>query len=219
LIHGIDQAERDGAPFVVIGVDTPGGLLTSTRQIVQRMLASRVPVVVYVWPQGAHAGSAGALLTLAADIAVMAPGTNIGAAHPVSGSGERMEKEMREKLVNDTTAFAQGLAKAHGRSTEVAAKFVRESTSLTADEALKQNIVDFLAESPADLMRQLTGFKPKVARNGVAALPAETFELAPVAPNVQERLTAFFADPNLAYLILSIGALCLWIELTHPGLV
>jgi membrane-bound serine protease (ClpP class) len=219
LTHGIDEAERRHDPYVVIEIDTPGGLLESTRAIVQRMLNSRIPIVVYIAPRGAHAGSAGALITLAADVAAMAPGTNIGAAHPVSGSGEHIDRVMQEKLVNDTAAFAQSIAKARGRNTDWASRFVRESASVTAEDAVKNGVVDFIAEDREDLAHHLAGLKLKTPKNGITQLPDEPAYNQFLPMSVKQRLVAFLSDPNLAYLILSLGGLCLWVELSHPGLV
>jgi membrane-bound serine protease (ClpP class) len=219
LTQGIDEAEKRHAPYVVIEMDTPGGLLDSTRAIVQRMLNARIPVVVYIAPRGAHAGSAGALITLAADVAVMAPGTNIGAAHPVTSGGEHIDKVMQEKMVNDTAAFAQSIAKVRGRNTDWASRFVRESASVTAEDAQKNGIIDFIAEDTTDLIHKLRGYKLKTPKNGITQLPDVEAPTQLLPMNVKQRLVNFFSDPNLAYLILSLGGLCLWVELSHPGLV
>jgi len=218
IIQSIHDAETDGAPYLILQLDTPGGLLSTTRSIVQQMLNSKIPIVVYVGPRGAHAGSAGALLTFAADVAVMAPGTNIGAAHPVTPGGNSPDKTMAEKMANDTAAFAEGLARAKGRNTQWAIKAVRDSASIIAEDALKQNVIDFMAEDISDLEKKLSGYKLKVAKAGVNALPAAATPSRPQAMTLKHRLLSFFSDPNLAYLIMSLGGLCLWIELSHPGL-
>lgn len=219
LIAGIEQAEREKAPYVLIILDTPGGLLTTTRAIVQKMLNSDVPIVVYVGPRGAHAGSAGALITLAADVAAMAPATNIGAAHPVSGGGEKPDPVMTAKLTNDTAAFAESVAKTRGRNTEWAIKAVRDSVSVIAEEALKQGIIDLMAEDTAALQGKLSGFRFKTAKRNLTHLPTAAVEFTETPMSLRHRLVSFFADPNLAYLIMSLGALCLWVELSHPGLI
>ncbi len=219
LIAGIEAAETSKAPYLVIYLDTPGGLLSTTRLIVQKMLGSTVPIVVFVGPRGAHAGSAGALITFAADIAAMAPATNIGAAHPVLSGGGEMDKTMATKMANDTAAFAESVAKARGRNTAVAIQTVKDSASLTADQALKQGVIDLIAEDLSDLRTKLTGFRLRVAKGTLVALPGEAAEFTPRPMSLKYRIVSFFADPNLAYLIMSFGALCLWIELTHPGMI
>ena len=219
VTHAIDRAEADHAPYLIVRLDTPGGLLTSTRQIVQRMLNAKVPVVVYIAPRGAHAGSAGALITFASDVAAMAPGTNIGAAHPVSGNAEKMDKVMEDKITNDTAAFAESLARARGRNPDFAVKAVRKSEVLIAEEALKRNVIDLIADDTDDLMRKLAGYKLHQPKQGTTTLPATVPSNQPLGMTVQQRIVSFFADPNLAYLIMTLGGLCLWVEMTHPGLV
>lgn len=219
IIHGIERADHLSSPYLILQLDTPGGLLTSTRSIVQAMLNARVPIVVFVSPRGAHAGSAGALITLAADVAAMAPGTNIGAAHPVAPGAEKMDKTMSEKIANDVAAFAESLAKAKGRNAEWAIKAVRKSASITADEALKQGVIDLTAEDLPDLLKKLPGWKLKIPKQSVTFLPDTPVTHQWIPMNLKQRLVSFFADPQLAYLIMTFGALCLWVELTHPGLI
>ena len=220
IVRGIEEAEAVPAEFIIIEIDTPGGLLTSTRTIVQKMLSSKIPVIVFVAPKGAQAGSAGALLTFASDIAAMAPGTNIGAAHPISGGGEKMDKVMEEKVANDTAAFAESLAKAKGRNTDWARKAVTKSASITANEALKEGVIELIAEDRADLLKKLIGFKLKVPKGKAVSLPA-TIDLKEeaVPMNIKQRIVSFFANPNIAYLIMSLGGLCIWVEISHPGLI
>lgn len=216
----IRKADADKAPFLLIELDTPGGLLSSTRQIVQQMLNSKTPIVVYVAPRGAQAGSAGALITLAADVAAMAPGTNIGAAHPVSGGGdEKPSDAMNEKITNDTAAFAESVAKTRGRNTAWAIKAVRESQSTIADEALKIGVIDLIAEDRGDLLKQLSAFKLKAPKHTITSLPADGGAWQEIEMPIRHRLVSFFANPNLAYLIMSLGGLCIWVEVTHPGLI
>ena len=219
LIEGIKTAERQGAAFVVIQLDTPGGLLSSTRSIIQTMLASKIPVVVFVAPKGAHAGSAGALITLAADVAAMAPSTNIGAAHPVAGNGDTLDDTMREKIENDTAAFAESLAKAKGRNTKWAIESVRKSISIISEQALKEKVIDLTAEDLSDLFKKLVGFHLKTPKGGITELPNEVLQPQNLAINLKQRLVSFFSDPNLAYLIMTLGGICLWVELSHPGLI
>lgn len=219
VIRGIDEAQEAGAPFVVIHLDTPGGLLSSTREVVKAMLNSRIPIVVFVGPRGAHAGSAGAIITFAADVAAMAPGTNIGAAHPVVPGNEKVDETMKAKMANDTAAFAQSLAKSKGRNVEWAAKAVRDSASLIAEEALKRNVVDLMADDVPDLLRKLEGHKLNVAKGSVTELPPAVLSGQEIEMSMKHRMVAFFADPNLAYMIMSLGGLCIWVELSNPGLI
>ncbi len=219
IISNIRAAESDRAPFLVIELDTPGGLLTATRQIVQKMLNSSIPIVVFVGPKGAHAGSAGALITFAADVAAMAPGTNMGAAHPVVPGGGKLDDTMNEKITNDTAAFAESIAKARGRNQSFAAKAVRQSESVIADVALREGVIDLIAENRDDLLTKLPGFRLKVAKNEIKALPAGSVLAKEVPLSLKQRLVSFFADPNLAYMILSLGGLCIWVELSHPGMI
>ncbi len=219
IISSIQTAQKNGAPFIVIELDTPGGLLSTTRQIVQEMLNSKIPVVVFVGPRGARAGSAGALITFASDVAIMAPGTNIGAAHPVSPGGAKSDETMEKKIANDTAAFAEGLARARGRNPEWAIKAVRDSASIVAESALKQNVIDFMAEDLSEALQKLSGYTLKMPKQGLKALPEGTFTAKINGPSVRHRLISFFSDPSLAYLIMTLGGLCLWIELSHPGLI
>ena len=154
---GIETAEENDAACIIIELDTPGGLAESMRLIVQDILASRVPVVVFVSPAGARAASAGVMITMAADVAAMAPGTNIGAAHPVGGGGKEIEGKMSEKVVNDMVAQAKSVAEKRGRNAKWVEDAIRESVSVTETEALKENIIDLVAEDTDDLIKQLNG--------------------------------------------------------------
>ncbi|MSP18399.1 MAG: nodulation protein NfeD [Bdellovibrionales bacterium] len=218
IISEIENAERLGAPFLILQLDTPGGLLNSTRQIIQSMLNSHIPIVVWVGPKGARAGSAGALITFAADISAMAPGTNIGAAHPVEASGQVQDKVLAEKITNDTAAFAESLARVKGRNIEWAQSSVRNSSAISSEEALKLKVVDLIANDLDDLEIKLRGFASHTSKNAKGALPAVKSTLNIIRPTLKQQVVSFFANPTLAYLILSFGALCLWIELSHPGI-
>jgi membrane-bound serine protease (ClpP class) len=218
LISQIENAERQKSPLLLLRMDTPGGLLSSTREIIQRMLNSPVLIVVFIGPQGAHAGSAGALITLASDVAVMAPSTNIGAAHPVTGNGSDMDKTMAQKVTNDTAAFAEGVAKSKGRNAVWAVKAVKDSASITSEEALKEGVIDFIANDISEIFKKLPGFKLKKAKkyglNTFESVPTLTFTSRAATMTIKQKLLAFFSDPNLSYLIMSLGGLCLWIELS-----
>ena len=220
IASAIDKAEASDAPFLILEIDTPGGLLSSTRLIVQKILNSKIPVVVYVTPKGARATSAGAIIALASEVAAMTPGTHIGAAHPVTGSGEKLDDSVRNKMVNDTVAFTESLARATGRNPEWAAKIVRESLAIPADDAVKSRAVELLAESRADLLKQLSAWKWKKTNAAQAQFAKGNDNRVEVlAPSLKQDLVSFFSDPTLAYLVLSLAGLCLWIELSHPGLI
>ncbi|MCK4485189.1 MAG: nodulation protein NfeD, partial [Desulfobacterales bacterium] len=157
LMRSMEKASMEGAGCLVIQLDTPGGLALSMRSIVMAMLASEIPVVVFVSPSGARAASAGVMITLAADIAAMAPGTNIGAAHPVTLGQKKMDKTMGEKLVNDMVAYTKSIAEKRGRNSEWAEKAVRESVSVTEKEALELKVIDLIAEDLKDLLEKIDG--------------------------------------------------------------
>jgi membrane-bound serine protease (ClpP class) len=213
---GIAAGENARAQAVIISMDTPGGLDKSMRDITQAMLNAQVPVVVYVAPEGARAASAGAIITLASNIAAMAPSTNIGAAHPVAMGGGQMDKTMSEKVENDAAAFARGLAESRGRNQQWAEQVVRQSISSTAAEALKLHVIDLIADNQGDLLKQLDGRKVKLPRGAVTlhTADAETEELPPTPV---ERFLHVLSDPNLAYIFLVIGIFGIIFELQSPG--
>lgn len=220
IATAVDKAEASGAPFLILEMDTPGGLLSSTRLIVQKILNSKIPVVVYVTPKGARATSAGAIIALASEVAAMTPGTHIGAAHPVTGGGEKLDDSVRNKMVNDTVAFTESLARATGRNPEWAAKIVRESLAIPAEDAVKSRAVELLAGSRSELIKQLAGWKWKKTNPAQAQLAKDhDAAIEIIAPSLKQDLVSFFSDPTLAYLVLSLAGLCLWIELSHPGLI
>jgi membrane-bound serine protease (ClpP class) len=222
--ESIARAERDGAPALLIQLDTPGGLLTTTRAIVKDILAAPVPVIVYVAPSGAGAGSAGTFITLAGHVAAMAPGTTIGAAHPVGGQGEKIEGPMGDKVENSTVSFSEGIAKQRGRNVEWAAKAVRESVSVTADEAAKLHVVDLVAKDVDTLVAQVKDRKVDVAGTqrpmdlGRAIDAGGRVRVHDYEMRLAQRVLNVLADPNIAYLLMMAGMLGLYIELTHPGL-
>jgi membrane-bound serine protease (ClpP class) len=213
---GLDHAAARGAALVVLRLDTPGGLDTATRVIVQAILASPVPVAVWVAPRGARAASAGLFLLSAAQLAVMAPGTATGAATPVSlGGGE--DDAMRAKTVNDAAAYVRGLAEYHGRNPDWLEQAVREAASLPAAEALQLGVIDFVAE---DLPALLSGAEGRRVRlpAGPATLETDGLALVRFDPDWQHRLLAFLSDPNIAFLLLMIGAYGLVLEFAAPGI-
>ncbi len=217
---GLAKAKAGGYAGLAISLDTPGGMLDATREIVQAMLASEVPILVWVGPAGARAGSAGVFLTLAAHVAAMHPTSNIGAAHPVTGSGrdvaEEAGKDMAKKVENDTAAFARSVAHARGRNAEWAEKAVRESVSVTADEALKLRVIDFTAEDLAHVVAGADGRKVKTAA-GERAFRGKDAVLEPYDKTVRQLLLSFLADPNVVALLMLLGTLGIAIEFYHPG--
>ena len=207
--RAIGQAEDDGASAVVIEMDTPGGLDTSMRAIIQRIIASRVPVVVYVAPSGARAGSAGVYITYAAHIAAMAPSTNIGSAHPVSmsESGEQqMSDTMAEKVTNDAVAYIKGLAQTRGRNADWAEQAVRQSVNIPAQEALDLNVIDLVAPDVPTLLNKIDGRQVQLSTGMVtlqtAGLPTQRLDMTPL-----ESLLHVISDPTIAYILLSLGTL------------
>ncbi|MGD9180344.1 MAG: nodulation protein NfeD [Desulfobacterales bacterium] len=210
---GIATAEKIGAACIIIELDTPGGLAESMRKIIQNILASKVPVVVYVSPSGARAASAGVMITMAADIAAMAPGTNIGAAHPVGAGGKDISGKMSEKVINDMVAHAKSVAEERGRNAKWVEEAIRESVSVTETEALKANIIDLVAEDTDDLIQQING--RKIKDKGVLKL--DNSEKVVVEPTLRTKILKTISDPNIAYILLMIGLAGLYFELSHPG--
>ena len=210
---GIKTAEDNGAACIIIELDTPGGLAESMRLIVQNILASRVPVVVFVSPGGARAASAGVMITMAADVAAMAPGTNIGAAHPVGAGGKDIDGKMSEKVINDMVAQAKSVAERRGRNAGWVEDAIRESVSVTETEALKENIIDLIARDTDDLIRQLNGWEIKdrgpLKLDGAAKIILEE--------TLRTKILRTISNPNIAYILMMIGLAGLYFELSHPG--
>lgn len=214
--EGLAKADKEHAALTVIELDTPGGLLTSTREIFTAMLGARTPVVVYVAPSGAQAASAGFFLLMASDVAAMSPGTNTGAAHPVEGTGKDIEGVMAKKIEEDASATIRSLADRHGRNAKLAEAAVLESRSFTADEALQANLIELIAPDLPTLLRDLDGREmgasEKVSRLHLSAPRVEAFEMT-----ATQRFLSALAHPNLAYILLALGGLGLYFELSHPG--
>ena len=218
--RALDRAERQDAAAWILMMDTPGGLISSTDDIVQRILAAEIPVIVFVSPAGARAASAGTFITMAAHVAVMAPNTQIGAAHPVAGGGEDIDGDLGDKVTNDAAADIRGIAKHRGRNEEWAEDAVRNSVSITGDEAVELNVIDFTASDLNDLLAQLDGQTVQLEPDGESV----TLDIAdaPVVEtnyNFAESILDVIADPNIAFLFTSIGSLLLLIEAFSPGLV
>jgi membrane-bound serine protease (ClpP class) len=216
--ESLARARTNGARALIIQLDTPGGLLSSTRTIVKDMLGAQVPVMVYVAPSGAGAGSAGVFITMAAHIAAMAPGTNIGAAHPVAGGGQEVKGVMGEKIENFTASFSETIAQKRGRNTEWAIQAVRKSVSITETDALKKNVIDIVAKDMDDLLKQADG--RKVDLDGrYETLKVKGVQIVRHEMSLKQKILNALADPNIAYLLMMAGILGLYMEFSHPGVI
>lgn len=212
-----DIRQKGDARLVIIGIDTPGGFDTSMRTIIKAMLGSGVPVAVLVSPQGARAASAGFFILLAADIAAMAPGTNTGAAHPVSVTGSDIEKTMKEKVTNDAASYIKTLARNRGRNEEMAEKAVRESSSYTAEECRKGGLIDLVVADRGELIERLQGRTIVLAGGGKVTLDLRDESVVELEMSDRQKFLRTITNPNLAYFLLIFGLLGLYIEFTHPG--
>lgn len=216
LARGTTQAVEEDAVLLVVELDTPGGLVTSMRTMIKTIMNVPIPVVVFVSPSGAQAASAGVFVVMAADIAAMAPGTNIGAAHPVVAGGKDMDETMGTKVVNDLVAFIKSIATRRGRNAEWAEEAVRKSVSITAEEALKLKVIDLIARDMDELLLKLEGWpiqtKEGEKKLALKGLPAETVE-----ENLRDKILKTISNPNIAYLLMLIGMAGLYFELSHPG--
>ncbi|MFI5118528.1 MAG: nodulation protein NfeD [Terriglobales bacterium] len=215
--RAIEHARQTNADAVLIELSTPGGLLDSTRTIIQTILASPVPVIVYVTPSGARAASAGFFILEAADVAAMAPGTNTGAAHPVTLGGEKMDDTMKAKVENDSAAFMRSYVGPRGRNVQLAETGVRESKSWTDQEALQQHLIDVVARDQNDLLHQLDGRTIKRFDGKTAKLHLAGDSIDELPMTLKQRILNFLLDPNIAFLVLAVGALALYAEFNHPG--
>jgi membrane-bound serine protease (ClpP class) len=219
LVRAIDQAEQDRRAAVVIEIDTPGGLDSSMRQIIQRILAARVPVVVYVSPPGGRAGSAGVYITYAAHVSAVAPNTNIGSATPVSmgeNGEQQMSPEMRAKVTNDAVAYIRSLAEQRGRNADWAEKAVRDGANVTAQEAVRTSVVDVLATNLDDLLRQIDGRTVALA-GGQVTLHTAGARIEHVEMGLVDEILYVISDPTIAYILLSLGTMGIFFELSNPG--
>jgi len=216
--RGIARAGDQHAQAVLIEIRTPGGLADSTREIIAKMLASPVPVIVYVSPTGSRSASAGFYILEAADIAAMAPGTNTGAAHPVL-MGTTMDPVMKEKLENDSAAFMRSFVAKRGRNVEVAESAVRQSKSFTDQEALLQHLIDYVAKDSSDLLKQVDGKTVKRFDGQSQTLHTAGAQVVDYDMSLKEQILGFMMDPNIAFLILIIGAAAIYAEFNHPGAV
>ncbi len=213
----LERAQAERAQALILQLDTPGGLERSMRSIVQAILNSEVPVIVYVGPTGARAASAGVFITMAGHVAAMAPATNIGAAHPVALGGGA-DKEMIKKIENDAAAFARTIATERGRNAEWAEKAVRSSVSATEREAVKLRVVDLIAESIPDLLAKIDGRTLKTVR-GPVTLQTREAPVKRIEVRFRDRFLALITDPNIAYILMMVGMLGLFFELSNPGVI
>jgi membrane-bound serine protease (ClpP class) len=222
LSRAVDEAQRRNDQAVLIEISTPGGLLDSTRKIIEKISNSPVPVIIYVAPTGSRAGSAGIFILESADVAAMAPGTNAGAAHPVLLFGPlsaKVDDEMKQKIENDAAALMRSVVSRRGRNVEVAESAVRASKSFTDQEALSQHLIDYVASNEQDLFRQIDAkpvkrFDGKTVTLTLAGQPIVPFEMT-----IKQHILDYLMDPNISFLLLAVGAFALYIEFNHPGAV
>ena len=217
LAAAIERAQAEGSQALVVQLNTPGGLERSMRSMVQSILNSEIPIIVYVAPTGARAASAGVFLTMAAHVAAMAPATNMGAAHPVAVGGQ-MDKEMLKKVENDAAAFARTLAVERGRNAEWMEKAVRSSVSVTEREALKLKVIDLIADRLPDLLEKIDGRVVKTKR-GAVTLETKGAPVKVIDIRFRDRFLALITDPNIAYILMMVGMLGIFFELSNPGVV
>jgi membrane-bound serine protease (ClpP class) len=217
VARAVDAAQARNAPALLITLDTPGGLLQSTREIVAKIESSRVPVIAFVGPSGARAASAGFFILESADVAAMASGTNTGAAHPVSIGGGKPDDVMKTKIENDTAAFLRSYVERRGRNAKEAEKAVRESISWTEKEALKLRLIDLTAHDEADLLKQLDGRTIERFDGSKQTLHLANQTVEELVPTLRQRVLGWLMDPNIAFLVLAVGALALYAEFNHPG--
>ncbi|MCK4545932.1 MAG: nodulation protein NfeD [Candidatus Eisenbacteria sp.] len=216
LSQQIERAADAGASCLIVELDTPGGLETAMRDMVKEILNADLPIVVYVSPPGARAASAGVFVTMAAHVAAMAPGTNIGAAHPVNVGGGEIDEEMAKKMVNDSVAFAKTVAQQRGRNMEWAEQAVRESVSAMETEALDLNVIDLICENFAALVDSLEGRTVVVNGDSTVLWVAES-EIVRIEMGFRHRVLSLLANPNIAYILLMLGFYGLFFELSNPG--
>lgn len=216
LKRGIEEAEEREVHLVVIRLDTPGGLGSSMRTMVKSILNSSVPVVVYVAPKGAGAASAGVMITVAAHVAAMAPGTNIGAASPVTVGGGEIQGTMSTKVMNDMASYGRGIAKDKGRNAEWVEKAIREAVSITAREAVKMKVVDLVAEDLEELLEVLDG-REVALKDGKKILKTKGLTQSFYKPGFRDGILKMISDPNISFILLIIGAAGLYFEFSNPG--
>lgn len=216
FVSAIRKAEDGGGHAIIFELDTPGGLDTSMRIIIKEILRSPAPVIIYVSPSGARAASAGAFITIAAHVAAMAPGTNIGAAHPVQMGGGEADEEMTRKIENDAAAYIRGLAERRGRNATWAEDAVRKSVSATATEALRLKVIDVVAENRADLLAKIDGRTVETGA-GKITLKTKAARIVEVEMSFRDKILSVISNPTIAYILLILGMAGLYFELSTPG--
>jgi membrane-bound serine protease (ClpP class) len=219
IARAIAEADRNKDQALLIEINTPGGLLDATREIIEKIVASPVPVIIYVTPSGSRAASAGFFILESADVAAMAPGTNTGAAHPVTLGGGKMDDVMKEKIENDTAALLRSVVGKRGRNVEVAETAVRQSKSFTDQEALSQKLIDYVAPTEEDLFKQLQGKQVKRFDGQTVTLNLAKDPVRPFEMTLKQHILAYLMDPNIAFILFAVGALALYVEFNHPGTV
>jgi membrane-bound serine protease (ClpP class) len=217
--RAITAAEEQGSTACVIRLNTPGGLLGTTEKIVQRILNSRIPVIVYVAPQGAWAASAGTFITVAAHVAVMSPGSTIGAAHPVSVGEQQVGEDALKKATEYSAAWIRSIAEKRGKNVEEVELAVKESKSFTADQALQSNLIDFIAEDLDNLLAKLNGREVTLADNSIVVMDTDNAAIVNVEMTYIEDFVRTVSDPNIAYILMSLATIGLFVEITNPGLI
>jgi membrane-bound serine protease (ClpP class) len=219
ISRAIDEADRNKDHALLIEINTPGGLLDATREIIEKIVASPVPVIIYVTPSGSRAASAGFFILESADVAAMAPGTNTGAAHPVTLGGGKMDDVMKEKIENDSAALMRSVVGKRGRNVEIAETAVRQSKSFTDQEALSQKLIDYVAPTEEDLFKQMQGKQIKRFNGQIVTLNLVGDSLRPFDMTLKQHILAYLMDPNIAFILFAVGALALYVEFNHPGAV
>ena len=217
--RALDVAAANHDEAVLIEMNTPGGLVDSTREIIEKIVASPVPVIIYVTPSGSRAASAGFFILESADVAAMAPGTNTGAAHPVILGGEKMDDVMKMKMENDAAALMRSVVAKRGRNVELAESAVRESKSFTDQEALDKKLIEYIAPNEQELFHQLSGKSFKRFNGTTVTLSLDNQPVRDYRMTLKQRILSYIMDPNVAFILLAIGALALYAEFNHPGAV
>ena len=214
--RSLEKAEKEGGTLFILELNTPGGLESSMREVIQEFQRSPLPIVVFVYPPGGRAASAGAIITVSADIAAMAPGTNIGAATPVQMGGEQMDEAMKQKVMQDMLAFVRSIAKEKGRNAGIIEKMVTEAISLTPEEALKEKVIDLIATDRTDLLKKLEGRNVKKHGKDIT-LKTQGIEIVEIDKSLREELLSLITNPTVAYMLLLIGFYGIFFELYNPG--
>ncbi|MFN3870682.1 MAG: NfeD family protein [Aquificaceae bacterium] len=214
--RSLEKAEKEGGTLFLLELNTPGGLESSMREVIQEFQRTFLPVVVYVYPPGGRAASAGAIITVSADIAAMSPGTNIGAATPVQMGGEKMDDAMKQKVMQDMLAFVRSIAKEKGRNAEVIEKMVTEAISLTPEEALRERVIDLIATDRQDLLNKLEGKVVKKHGKEIS-LKTKDVQVVEIGKSLREEFLSLITNPTVAYMLLLIGFYGIFFELYNPG--